>query len=258
MAELKRECLPVAFQSEIVANFVGPVLPGWHDFFLELEPEIETIYNVHKKLTKMYSKEDQSRWIFFPLQEEVFRIFTVLDPSDVRVVILGQDPYPGFSDGKPVACGLAFHPRSGFPPSLRNIATEVYRDMEADPPRKQVTIDLEDWLAQGVFLFNSALTFCGDHDKTLVDVWKPFTVKVIEYLSERYKQTVYMLWGSPAQKFMGRINFVGNLVLQASHPSPFSYADKRSATPFKECGHFKQANEFLIKHEREPIHWHLR
>ncbi len=173
-----------------------------------------------------------------------------LTPLDqVRVVILGQDPYHGAGQ----AHGLAFSVQPGVkvPPSLVNI----YKELESDLGLKRPTHgNLTHWAKQGVLLLNNALTVeatkAGSHQKR---GWEQFTDAVIAAVADQGRPTVFLLWGSHAQKKAARIPALTtgpHLVLQAPHPSPLS-----AYTGFFGCRHFSQANAFLEAHGRGVIDW---
>ena len=188
----------------------------------------------------------------FPRGSEWFRALDLTPLDDVRVVILGQDPYHG--EGQ--AHGLCFSVRPGVrtPPSLVNIYKELESDLGIAPARHGF---LEHWAKQGVLLLNSVLTVqmaqAASHQGR---GWERFTDAVIRLVNARAAPTVFMLWGSYAQKkaaFVDSVDKGGrHLVLKAPHPSPLSaYAG------FFGCRHFSKANAFLAANGREPIDWAL-
>ena len=182
----------------------------------------------------------------FPPQP--LRALTLTPFDDVRVVILGQDPYHG--DGQ--AHGLAFSVPRGVkvPPSLRNIFLEQQRDLGCMPPLHGT---LERWARQGVLLLNAIFTVeraqPGSHARR---GWETLTSMLIAALAADQRAKVFMLWGAFAQ---ARHVSIGepHLVLQANHPSPLSA--RRPPIPFIGCGHFSRTNAFLLQHERGTIDW---
>ena len=184
----------------------------------------------------------------FPHESNWFRAFDLTPLEDVRVVILGQDPYHG--EGQ--AHGLAFSVRPGVrtPPSLRNI----YRELESDlgiPPAPHGF--LEHWARQGVLLLNPVLTVraaaAGSHQGR---GWERLTDAVIRLVDAGPCPVVFMLWGAQARRKAAFVDGRRHLVLTAPHPSPLSaYAG------FFGCRHFSQANAFLTAHGRRPIDWAL-
>ncbi len=178
---------------------------------------------------------------------DIFNAFKFCPYEDVKVVILGQDPYHG--EGQ--AHGLAFSVKKGveIPPSLKNIYKELESDIGFEPPAHGC---LESWAKQGVFLLNTSLTVrkgqpLSHHGKG----WETFTDHVISLLSQREKPMVFLLWGGNARSKKPLIDRSRHLVLEAPHPSPLSaYAG------FFGCKHFSKANDFLAK-IGESVDWHI-
>jgi len=182
----------------------------------------------------------------FPHPSRVFRAFELVSPSDVRVVILGQDPYhtPGVADG------LAFStiPGNRVPPSLQNIFKEIESEFRA-PCNKSP--DLERWARQGVLLLNASLSVRSGEANSHADYgWHTFTDAVIHALSESQEHVVFMLWGSFARKKSALIDSSKHLILESAHPSPLS-----AHNGFFGNGHFKLANDYLVAHGRSLIEW---
>lgn len=184
----------------------------------------------------------------FPKGSEYFRALDLTPPTDVRIVILGQDPYHG--DGQ--AHGLSFSVRPGvkIPPSLVNIYKELERDLGIPAPSHGF---LESWARQGVLLLNSVLTversMAASHQGR---GWEQFTDAVIRGINDQTDPVVFMLWGSYAQKKAGFVDKSKHCVLFAPHPSPLS-----AHRGFLGCGHFSKANDFLIAKGRKPVEWEL-
>jgi len=182
--------------------------------------------------------------ICYPPKSEVFRAFELCSLEDVKVVILGQDPYHGPAQ----ANGLAFSVHAGqkAPPSLRNMLKEVWDDVGGMP-----WVDLTRWAEQGVFLLNTVLTVeekkPGSHSKF---GWETFTDEVIRIISQHQPHVVFMLWGNYAQKKEMLIDTSKHLVLKAPHPSPLS-----AYQGFFGCKHFSQANVFLEGKELSSVKW---
>lgn len=178
-------------------------------------------------------------------------IFNALDSTpleQVRVVILGQDPYHGPGQ----AHGLCFSVQPGVapPPSLQNIYKELKRDLNLDIPRHGY---LQHWADQGVLMLNTSLTVergqAGSHAKM---GWQRLTDRIIELVSERCPNVVFMLWGAHAQSKAKLIDPTRHLLLKSVHPSPLS-----AHRGFIGNGHFSRANQFLRQHGLEPIDWQL-
>jgi len=196
--------------------------------------------------------EKQAGKRVFPKGGEWFAALDLTPLDEVRVVILGQDPYHGLGQ----AHGLCFSVRPGVqpPPSLANIYKEIEADLGVRPPRHGF---LEHWARQGVLLLNSVLTVeMGRAASHRERGWERFTDAVIRLVAARPDPVVFMLWGSYAQKkaaFVKNVEAGGHhLVLKAPHPSPLS-----AHNGFFGCRHFSRANEFLIARGLPPIDWAL-
>lgn len=182
----------------------------------------------------------------FPHPSYIFRALNECSPENVKVVILGQDPYhtPGVADG------LAFSSKEGnpVPPSLQNIYKEISR--EYDSPVR-ITPDLSDWAKQGVLLLNASLTVESGKANSHVDYgWHTFTDAVIRIVSREEEHVVFMLWGNYARKKRELIDESKHLILESAHPSPLS-----AHRGFLGNGHFKKANTYLEKHGHGQIRW---
>ncbi len=183
----------------------------------------------------------------FPPGSQIFRAFDLTPVKDVKVVILGQDPYHGPGQ----AHGLSFSVPHGVPapPSLKNIFKEIETDLGV---RMSGCPNLEKWASQGVLLLNAVLTVrsgeAASHSKI---GWEQFTDAVIKYVSDNCEGVVFMLWGNFARTKSALIDHSRHHVLEAAHPSPLA----RGA--FFGCRHFSRANEALISSGRTPIDWQL-
>ena len=177
------------------------------------------------------------------------RALDLTAPEAVRVVILGQDPYHGPNQAE----GLAFSVAPGVkvPPSLRNMLQELQRDVAAPAPADG---SLVRWARQGVLLLNTGLTVeDGQPASHAGRGWEVLSDAVIRQCSEVGGPTVFLLWGAHAQKKTPLIDVQRHLVLSANHPSPLSA--RRGPVPFVGCGHFGQANAWLIKQQLPPVAW---
>lgn len=185
----------------------------------------------------------------YPPATEYFNALNTTPLSQVKVVILGQDPYHGVGQ----AHGLCFSVRKGIaiPPSLRNVYRELSTDVNAQPVPHG---DLSTWAAQGVLLLNSVLTveagLAASHQGR---GWELFTDEVIKVVNEQCQGVVFLLWGSYAQKKGQYVDTQKHLVLKAAHPSPM--AANRGG--FFGCKHFSQANAYLLEQGLKPINWQL-
>lgn len=201
------------------------------DYFLELIEFVKSEY-----------KQKQ----IYPPGPHIFRAFEETPFDEVKVVIIGQDPY----HTPDVANGLAFsvNPDKKVPPSLKNIYKELYADLGVEPREDG---DLSSWARDGVLLLNSILTVekgkPGSHQKK---GWETFTDKVIEVLNEEKSNLVFILWGNYAREKGSSIDREKHLVLESPHPSPFS-----AHQGFFGSKPFGKANEYLFSHEKEIIEW---
>lgn len=182
----------------------------------------------------------------------VLRALELTPREQVRVVILGQDPYHGEGQAE----GLAFSVPAGqrVPPSLRNIFKELQRDLDLVPPASG---HLGAWARRGVLLLNTALTVEADRPGShAAQGWEALTDAVIQSVATDGPPKVFMLWGAHAQIRAARVAALRHhCVLQANHPSPLSA--RRGPRPFLGCGHFAAANRFLAGHGQTPMDWSL-
>lgn len=193
-------------------------------------------------------EEEYTKGLCFPPKELIFQAFDQLSPTQVKVVIIGQDPY----HGKGQANGLAFSVKKGvpIPPSLRNIFKEIQRSYQSPSPNHG---DLNAWKNQGVLLLNSILTVREGVPESHKNLgWEDFTNEIISKLSESQKGIVFMLWGSKAIAKETLINESNHLVLTSVHPSPLS-----AHRGFIGNNHFILANEYLLSKNKTPVNWAL-
>lgn len=182
----------------------------------------------------------------FPTGKNIFRAFDKCPFDNLKVVIIGQDPYHGVGQ----ANGLCFSVNDGvaFPPSLQNIFKEVSSDTGAPMPTSG---NLDRWAEQGVLLLNAVLTVRAHQAASHAGRgWEQFTDAVVRAIAERKSGVVYMLWGSYAQRKGAIANPVNNLILKSVHPSPLS-----SYRGFFGCRHFSQANHYLRSIGKSEIIW---
>lgn len=183
----------------------------------------------------------------FPPKEKVFNALNLVPIDNVKVVIIGQDPYHTLGQ----ADGLAFSCHNGTPqPSLKNIYKEITEDLGI---KMSTSTDLTSWAKQGVMLLNTSLTVVehlpASHSNKL---WHTFTTEIVKILNELNQPIVFMLWGNHAKSFLPILNNPNHLILQSAHPSPFS-----AYNGFFGCKHFSKCNDFLTKHNLQPIDWKL-
>lgn len=224
----------------------------------KIEPKIEQSWKEIMKaefnkpyfheLKAFLMKEKQNHCIF-PPGNEIFNAFNSTTFQDIKVVIIGQDPYHGQGQ----AHGLCFSVTDGtpHPPSLKNIFKELVNDIPGfEIPESG---SLQKWANQGVLLINAVLTVrahqAESHRKK---GWETFTDKVIEELAKQREQVVFMLWGNYARAKSKYIDPQKHLILEAAHPSPLS-----ASRGFFGCKHFSKANEYLSNQGKTPINWKL-
>ena len=189
--------------------------------------------NYYKELMAKVNEEYSTKTIF-PSKENIFSAFNITDYDDVKVVIMGQDPYHGEGE----AMGLSFSVNNGIklPPSLKNIYKELFDDLGIT----RISGDLTDWSKQGVLLLNSTLTVVKDTPGSHAKIgWQTFTDEVIKKVNEKTTPVVFILWGNYA-----------HLIIESNHPSPFS-----ARKGFFGSKPFSKTNEFLKKNNIEEIKW---
>jgi len=215
--------------------------PSWKE---HLKGEFEKPY--FKALAEFVRKEYQDE-VVYPPPKYIFRAFDLCPFDQVKVVILGQDPYHGARQ----ANGLCFAVSEGvsLPPSLQNIFKEIESDL--GKPLVHRNGDLERWAKQGVLLLNATLTvkahLAGSHQGK---GWEEFTDATVRALSEERDHLVFILWGNYAKQKGAHIDRSKHLVIESAHPSPFS-----AANGFFGSKPFSKANQYLVEHGKKPIDW---
>ena len=182
----------------------------------------------------------------YPPKEKVFEVFRLTPFDDIRVVILGQDPYHGAGQ----AHGLCFSVEKGtaIPPSLKNIYKELENDLGITPAKHG---NLSSWCKQGVFLLNTVLTVeAGNANSHRGLGWEDFTDHVIKIISDQAQHVVFLLWGSAAQKKAVLVDQSKHTILKTVHPSPLS-----AYRGFLGCKHFSKTNAALLQHKQPAIDW---
>ncbi len=213
---------------------------SWRD---RLQSEFDKPY--FKSLVEFVHKEYRAN-VVYPPGNLIFNAFNLCPFNNVKVVIIGQDPYHGAGQ----AHGLCFSVQDGvpYPPSLRNIFKEIQSDIGTSIPDSG---NLTRWAEQGVLLLNATLTVranvAGSHQK---HGWETFTDAVISTLARERQNIVYILWGSYAQQKAAMVDRCRNLVLESVHPSPLS-----ASRGFFGNHHFSRTNQYLTEHGIEPIIW---
>jgi uracil-DNA glycosylase len=211
-----------------------------------LENEFDEPYM--QKLELFLNEEISKGKTIYPQENDIFNALNFVPLDQVKVIILGQDPYHGQGQFH----GLSFSVKPGIPipPSLRNIYKELNSDLSISPVKHGY---LKEWCDQGVLLLNTTLTveqsLAGSHYKK---GWEKFTDSIIRIINQNNPQVVFLLWGSPSRMKKTLINKSKHLILEAPHPSPLS-----AYRGFFGCRHFSQANDFLKKHNMSAIDWQL-
>ena len=202
----------------------------------------------YKQLYQFVSEEYEKEMIY-PPAEDIFNAFYFTPLSEVKILLLGQDPYHNMNQ----AHGLSFSVLPGqkdIPPSLQNIYKELKDDCECYIPNNGY---LKKWADQGVLLLNTVLTVRAHQANSHQGKgWEQFTDAIIQAVNKQDRPIVYMLWGKPAQMKKKMLNNSKHLILEAPHPSPLS-----AYRGFMGCKHFSKANEFLIRNGMEPIDWQI-
>ena len=200
--------------------------------------------NYFKNIAMFINKEYKEK-IVYPPKRDILRALKLTDYNDVKVVILGQDPYHGENE----ANGLSFSVNEGIklPPSLKNIYKELYDDLGIT----KTTGDLTSWANQGVLLLNSVLTVLKDTPTSHSKIgWQEYTDAIIKKLNEREKPIVFILWGNYARSKKNLITNKRHYIIESTHPSPFS-----ANSGFLGSRPFSKTNEFLKKNNIKEIEW---
>lgn len=197
---------------------------------------------------KSFLIEEKRQYVVYPPSKQIFNAFNLTAFDDVKVVILGQDPYHNVGQ----AHGLAFSVPDGIqkPPSLQNIFKELNQDLGIAIPEHG---NLEKWAKEGVLLLNASLTVRAHEAASHAKIgWQRFTDAAIKALSDKKQNLVFILWGNYAIAKENLIDHNKHLILKTVHPSPLS-----ASRGFFGCHHFSKTNEYLINHNIKPIDWSL-
>jgi uracil-DNA glycosylase len=216
----------------------------WKDF-LENESKKNYFKNIYEKY--IFSKKDN---IIYPSEDYIFNVFN-LDINDIKVVILGQDPYYNLckKTNEPFAMGLSFsvNPNCNIPKSLKNIFKKIKNN--------KINGDLTNWSKQGVFLLNTQLTVIKNKPNSH-KFWNKFTDKVIQYINDELDDIIFVLWGNNSLKKEKLINKNKHHIIISSHPSPLSFKRKLKDYPsFNEINCFELINNYLKNKNKEMIEW---
>jgi uracil-DNA glycosylase len=224
-------------------NMLGEIAQSWQAVVL---PQMQLPY--FDAIIKQLQTDENNGKTIYPAKQDVFNAFTYCNWNDVKIVILGQDPYHGAGE----AHGLAFSVPTGvkIPPSLKNI----YKELQADVNLPLATTgNLQSWAKQGVLLINASLTVIANTPNSHAAIgWHTFTDAIIQQISAQKSGIIFMLWGKFAQQKTSLIDTNKHTILQAPHPSPFS-----AHTGFLGCKHFSKANQLLVQQNKTAIDWQI-
>lgn len=216
-----------------------------NDWLPEIEEEIRKPY--YKELNKFILSEYKNHTIF-PSADNIFNAFNLTPLKDVKVVILGQDPY--HNEGQSHGLCFSVQPGTKIPPSLVNIYKELKEDLACYIPNNGY---LKKWAEQGVLLLNAVLTVRAHQAYSHQGKgWEQFTDAIINAVNKQDRPIVFILWGRPAQSKKAMLNNKKHLILEAPHPSPLS-----AFRGFFGSKPFSKTNDFLIKNKIEPIDWQI-
>lgn len=214
----------------------------WSEFH---QQQVELPY--YLALQQRLKEREQAGEVSYPPADDIFNAFTLTPLADVRVIILGQDPYHGPGQ----AHGLAFSVRPGenFPPSLRNI----FKELQTEYPHMQLPLtgDLSGWAEQGVLLLNTVLTVAQAEPGSHADLgWQQYTRAALDYICAERSGLIFLAWGKHAQALVKQLDTTNQHVLKSVHPSPLS-----AHRGFFGCDHFRQVNTLLTQQGLQPIDW---
>ncbi len=214
-----------------------------------LEAVAEEIKKPYYRELYQFVKDEYARTVVYPPADDIFNAMHFTPLKEVKVLILGQDPYHNVNQ----AHGLSFSvlpSQKDIPPSLQNIYQELHDDLGCDMPNNGY---LKKWADQGVLLLNTVLTVRAHQANSHQGKgWEKFTDAIISAVNAKEEPVVYLLWGKPAQSKAPMLTNPNHLILKAPHPSPLS-----AYRGFFGCKHFSQANDFLRQHGVAPIDWQI-
>lgn len=221
-----------------LVNEIKKLSTDWRELLLDID--ISSISEFYDKEVETFEPDIK----ILPPLESIFNCFSKFNKNDLKVVLLGQDPYINENE----ANGFCFSVNNDIkmPPSLRNIFKEIKEEFNVERNSK----DLTDWAEQGVLLLNTALTVRQFNSNTHSKQWVNFTNKIIEYISNEMENIVFILWGNDAKKRKQFINEKKHFILESVHPSPLS-----ASRGFFGNNHFIKVNEYLEKIGKSSIKW---
>jgi uracil-DNA glycosylase len=221
--------------------------PSWHPVLMGDDSLLKELKDINDKLVKEIN-DDKADILPYPY-DLTFNCFNLCEFDQLKVVILGQDPY--FSN-KNEAMGLSFSVPEGVsqPPTLKNIFKELASDVDSFKIPKSG--DLTAWAKQGVLLLNTSLTVIHKNSASHMETWKPFTNEIVKKIAEKSQHVVFILWGKHAKSYRHLISTGQHLILESVHPSPMS-----ASAGFFGNQHFSNTNKYLKRHGKQEINWHL-
>jgi uracil-DNA glycosylase len=221
------------------SNLISYLDPEWQEL---LKDELDSL-----NFTRIVSFLNSQNSTIYPPKELIFNAFNLCKPSNLKVIIIGQDPYHNVGE----AMGLAFSTPNNIktPPSLKNIFKELFDDLDCDIFTSRSS-DLTSWANQGVLLLNTALTVeCNRPASHSKIGWQIFTAGVIRVINAKFDHCVFMLWGNHAKNLAPLIDSNRHIILKAAHPSPLACG------AFFGSRHFSQCNAYLLAHGKSSIDW---
>ncbi|CAI2376305.1 unnamed protein product [Moneuplotes crassus] len=247
-----------ASKHKIITDVSEDSLNSYEDFVGHLgdwqEPLADYLATPHFKQIYEYVKQEYDSTLCFPPKELIFNAFKKANFKDVKVVIVGQDPYIKVNE----AMGLCFSiPKTTkCPPSLKNIYKALNKDKKVDfKTPSPVHGDLQSWADQGILMLNAALTVrAGKSFSHAKSGWLKFTNEVIKAINKEKEGIVFLCWGGKALDICKQVDTSKHHVLKHGHPSPLAQKFQK----FEECTHFSETNDILVKQGLEPIDWNLK
>ena len=238
-----------------IIQYINDLSNEWKEVILQY-PDIEYLVKLADNEYKLSEQQDKDELVLkvFPEKHNIFRCFKYFSPKNIRVVLIGQDPYHG--EGQ--ATGLCFGVNNGnkIPPSLRNISKEL----ENDTGKLLTDFTLEKWAQQGVLLLNSALSVREHTPGSHIKIWSHFTRYILHYLNDNFANKIFVAWGAFAYNCLFNKRFTLDIVkhtlIVSSHPSPLGAQRRFQTYPaFIGSKPFSKINTFLQNNEQLPIEW---
>lgn len=224
----------------ILIELIKNIQTDWKYFLLKQEDELIRISKIHEEQKQTYEPTLQ----ILPSNDLIFNCFNFFTISQTKIVILGQDPYQNV--GLPMGLCFSVPETAKIPPSLNNI----FKELESIYGKRRTKCDLTDWAQQGVLLLNTALTVLEGKSNFNSKLWTNFTDKIVQDISEKNANIVFILWGNNAISKEKLIDGKKHLILKSAHPSPLS-----ASRGFFGNNHFKIANDYLRKNGKGEIYW---